>query len=198
VVAEFHRKDIRLPTNLYRGRGMYFVTLCFHDRHRFGANPRLASWLIASLRKHAATCAFFVHAYCVMPDHIHLLAVGASEESNLIKFVESFKQETAVEFIRRTHCRLWQFKYYDRILRASDTADRVAWYIWLNPVRKGICRTPADYPFLGSFTVLGAQMLKGSVAREWTPPWKRAGTETPGAPESTTVTQNRETDNLPR
>jgi len=156
---------------------MYFVTLCFHDRQRFGANPRFASWLISSLRKHAGTCAFFVHAYCVMLDHIHLLAVGASEESNLIKFVESFKQETAVEFARRTHRRLWQFKYYDRILRGSDRADRIAWYIWLNPVRKGICQMPADYPFLGSFTVLGAQMLKGSVACEWTPPWKRDETK---------------------
>jgi putative transposase len=177
TLAGFTRKDIRLPTDRYRGRSQYFVTLCFHDRRRFGASPRLASCLIASLRKHASICAFFIHAYCVMPDHMHLLAAGASEESNLIKFVESFKQETAFEFARRTHRSLWQFKYYDRILRASDAADRVAWYIWLNPVRKGFCHTPADYPFLGLLTVLGAQMLKGSVAREWTPPWKRDGTQ---------------------
>jgi len=173
----FRRKNIRLPTNRYRVRGMYFVTLCFDGRRRFGANPRLSSWLIATLRKHAAICAFFIHAYCVMPDHMHLLAVGASEESDLIKFIESFKQETAVEFARRTHRCLWQFKYYDRILRASDAADRVAWYIWLNPVRKGISRKALDSPFLGSFTVLGAQMLNGSVACEWTPPWKREGTK---------------------
>jgi putative transposase len=173
----FKRKDIRLPTGRYRGRAMYFVTLCFDNRRRFGANPRLASWLIASLRKHATASRFFIHAYCVMPNHMHLLAVGASEESNLIKFVESFKQETAFEFTRRTHRRLWQFKYYDRILRASDAADRVAWYIWLNPVRSGLCPTPTDYPFLGSFTVLGAQLLKGTAAREWTPPWKRDGTK---------------------
>jgi putative transposase len=178
TTAEFNRKDIRLPTNHYRGRTMYFVTLCFHDRRRFGANPRLASWLIGSLRKHASVCAFFIHAYCVMPDHMHLLAVGASEESNLIKFVESFKQETAFEFARRAHRRLWQFKYYDRILRASDAADSVAWYIWLNPLRKGLCRTPTDYAFLGSFTELGVKLLKGSVAREWTPPWKRNGAKT--------------------
>ena len=181
AAARFKRKDIRLPKERYRGRALYFVTLCFHHRHRFGARPRFASWLIASLRKHASVCAFFIHAYCVMPDHMHLLAVGASEESNLIKFVESFKQETGVEFARRTHRRLWQFKYYDRILRASDTADRVAWYIWQNPVRKGFCHTPTHYPFLGSFTEVGAKMLRGSVASEWTPPWKREGTQNPVA-----------------
>jgi len=42
----------------------------------------------------------------------------------------------------------------------------------LNPVRKGLCSTPGDYPFLGSFTELGARLLKGSAAAEWTPPWK--------------------------
>ena len=31
---------------------------------------------------------------------------------------------------------------------------------WLNPVRTGLCRTPTDYPFLGSFTELGKGMLK--------------------------------------
>jgi putative transposase len=169
--TDFQRKNLRLDTGRYRGRSLYFVTLCFHDRRRLGVNPRLASWLIPSLRKDAAACAFFIHAYCVMPDHLHLLAAATSEESNLIKFVESFKQETAVEFTRRTHRRLWQFKYYDRILRASDALDRVAWYIWMNPVRKGLCRTPTDYLFLGSFTQVGTMLLRSARVTPWSPPW---------------------------
>jgi hypothetical protein len=104
---------------------------------------------------------------------MHLLAAGTSEESNLIKLVESFKQETAAEFTRRTHRRLWQFKYYDRILRASDALDRVAWYIWMNPVRKGLCRTAADYPRLGSLTEVGAKLLRSAFVTQWSPPWSR-------------------------
>jgi len=174
TMPEFRRANIRLPADNYRRRRIYFVTLCFHKRERIGANPRIARWIIARLRKHAATCEFFVCAYCVMPDHVHVLAVAASEASNLVKFVEAFKQDTAVEFTRRVHRALWQFKYYDRILRGADSVDRVAWYIWLNPVRKGLCHTPTDYPFLGSFTEVGAMLLKGSAAAEWTPPWKSA------------------------
>jgi len=102
---------------------------------------------------------------------MHLLAARASEESNLIKLVESFKQETAVEFTGRTHRRLWQFKYYDRILRACDALDRVAWYIWMNPVRKGLCRTPADFPFLGSLTDIGTKALRSALVTPWSPPW---------------------------
>jgi putative transposase len=170
--VEFERKNIRLPAEYYRGRRLYFVTLCLNGRRRFGANPRVASWLVGRLKHQAAKCSFFVHAYCVMPDHMHVLAGAAAEDSNFLKFVESFKQDTAGEFSGRAGRRLWQSKYYDRILRANDRADGVAWYIWLNPVRKGLCRRPADYPYLGSFTEIGMEMLKCGGAAEWAPPWK--------------------------
>jgi putative transposase len=170
--AQFERKNIRLPAARYRGRGLYFVTLCFAGRRRFGANSRLASWLLAQLRRHANECEFAVHAYCVMPDHFHVLAAGMSDDSNLVKFVESFKQATAIEFARRTRKRLWQTKYYDHILRGAESADRIAWYIWMNPVRKGLCREPNQHRFLGSFTEIGNRMLKGTAPPKWAPPWK--------------------------
>jgi REP element-mobilizing transposase RayT len=173
-MPEFRRKHIRLPAQNYRGQRLYFVTLCFDRRRRFGANPRIAGWLISRLQKHAAACEFFLHAYCVMPDHMHALAEGGTSASNLVKFIEAFKQETAIEFARRTQRRLWQFKYYDHILRRRDSFEGVAWYIWLNPVRKALCRVPAEYPLQGSFTEFGATLLKGSVAAEWTPPWRTA------------------------
>jgi len=171
---QFERKNIRLPATNYRGRRTYFVTLCFDNRRPFGKNARIAHWLIARLKKYSTLCDFFVHAYCVMPDHLHILATAKAESSNLVKFVEAFKQETAVEFERRQGLRLWQFKYYDRILRSFDSLDRVAWYIWLNPVRKGLCQMPANYPFLGAFTETGRQLLRSAAPLEWTPPWKSA------------------------
>jgi REP element-mobilizing transposase RayT len=179
VSSKFERKNIRLPAVRYRGHNFYFVTLCFHNRFRFGANSRVAAWLVAQLRKHSAACKFHVHAYCIMPDHMHVLAAAAAEESNLIKLVESFKQETAFEFQRRSHRRLWQFKYYDRILRAGDAVDRVAWYIWLNPVRQGLCRAQADYPFAGSFTELGTELLRSPVVPDWVPSWKKENRKMP-------------------
>ncbi|HTU34642.1 MAG TPA: transposase [Candidatus Acidoferrum sp.] len=171
--ATFKRKNIRLPVDRYRGRGLFFITLCFHHRRRFGQNPRIASWLVVRLREWSTLCDFLVHAYCVMPDHVHFLAAGAKDTSNLTKFVEGFKQETAVEFARRTRSELWQFKYYDHALRLTDSADGVAWYIWLNPVRKGLCRRPVEYPFEGSFSAVGMKMLSSAAAIDWVPPWKK-------------------------
>ena len=169
-MPDFRRKNIRLRAERYVGRQLYFMTLCFRNRRHLGTNPRIARWIVDQIRTHAADCDFFVHAFCVMPDHVHSLAAGASETSDMLRFVMSFKQETASEFARRTHRPLWQFKYYDHILRSSDSADRVARYIWSNPMRKGLCATPTAYPFLGSFTQMGARMLKGSAVAEWSPP----------------------------
>ena len=96
---EFTRKNIRLPASHYSGRRCYFLTLCFDGRRRFGSNPRIARWLITRLEDNAKRCNFHIHAYCVMPDHVHILAAAASDESSLLKFAESFKQETAVELL---------------------------------------------------------------------------------------------------
>jgi REP element-mobilizing transposase RayT len=171
---QLKRKNIRLPAGRYRGRQSYFVTVCFHDRRPYGKNVSIAKWLIAKLKKNSESCEFFVHAYCVMPDHIHILASAKTESSNLVKFIEAFKQETAIEFEQRQRLRLWQFKYYDRILRSDDALDRVAWYIWLNPVRKNLSAAPADYPFAGSLTDIGKKLLQFAAPPEWTPPWKDA------------------------
>ena len=145
--------------------------MCFHERRRYGANARIAKWIIRRLRSRAEDCGFLIFAYCVMPDHIHFLAVGALETSNLIKLVEAFKQDTAIEFSRKTRRPLWQLKYYDHILRESDSIERVAWYIWLNPVRKGLCRAPADTS--GAMTPSMNALFHGLAAAEWLPPWKR-------------------------
>lgn len=176
TAPDFQRKNIRLSSENYRGRRTYFLTLCFKDRAHFGKTPRIASWLIQRLKVQAADFGFFVHAFCVMPDHLHALVCAASDAADLTMFVERYKQETGVAFSRRTRRELWQFKYYDRILRNSDSPESVAWYIWLNPVRQGLCSRPSEYPFLGSFTEIGARMLRASQASTWTPPWKKSGT----------------------
>ncbi len=166
------RKNIRLRPENYRGQQLYFLTLCFHNRARTGADSRLASWLIERMRSHAETNAFLVHAYSIMPDHVHLLAHGAKRDSDLLKFVEAFKQDTGFHFHSRTSRRLWQFKYYDHIVRKPEDAQKIARYIWMNPVRKGLCSAPHDYPFSGSLTDSGTAMFGRPSEDTWTPPWK--------------------------
>jgi len=174
---DFKRKNIRFPAENYRGRRFYFVTACFDRRHPFGAEPGMARWLVERLRQEAATKRFLVHAYCVMPDHVHVLAEGTDEKTDLLDFMRSFKQKTGFEFARAKNHRLWQSKFYDHVLRGDENPEAVAWYIWLNPVRKGMCRAPQEFAHSGTFTEEGMRILGSQPKQGWVPHWKG---KTPG------------------
>ena len=169
--TQFRRKNIRLASQDYIGRRWYFVTACCDERRRLFARSAVAQWIVTKLRDAAAEHSFRVHAYCVMPDHLHLLVEGHRDTSNLLDFVGSFKHSTAQTWRRRFRSRLWQQKFYDHILRSKDSPDSVAWYIWMNPVRRGLCAHPEEHPHSGSFTLdWKRKRPSGDV---WTPPWKK-------------------------
>jgi putative transposase len=165
----FRRKNIRLPEINYRGRAWFFVTLCCESRHPVFANGEWAVWLIGCLNDTAEKYHFGVHAFCVMPEHLHVLAEGLTPESNLLLFVGNFKLLTSREYRKQTSGQLWQKKFFDHILRPKDSPEAVAWYIGMNPARKGLCKSFEEYPFSGSFT----RPWKISTDIEtWVPPWK--------------------------
>jgi REP-associated tyrosine transposase len=166
------RKRPRLGRKTYRGRGWFFVTACCEGRRPVFADPHFALRLIDRLRSLASVHGFHVHAFCVMPDHVHLLVEGAEDASDLLVFMARFKHQTAHESRRGLGGRLWQRSFYDHVLRPDESPSGVAWYIWLNPVRKGLCRAPEDYPFSGSFTVDWKRSSR--PPKPWEPPWKSA------------------------
>jgi putative transposase len=174
----FKRKRIRLSRESYLGRQIYFVTACFAERMPFGSQPTVARWLIRELRKHSAAAKFSVHAYCVMPDHMHFLVEGDENGSDLVNFVSFFKQQTAYVLRSKRKQRLWQTKFYDHILRPTNSLDQVAWYIWLNPVRKGIASDVSSFPLSGSFTEAGQSLQMPQTG--WVPPWRREKSKMPG------------------
>jgi putative transposase len=163
------RKRIRLPVPFCVGRRYYFVTACTKDRLRFFNNAPLAEYAVRCLLN-AATCEnFLMHAWCVMPDHVHALVEGISDLSRVCQFVNHWKCKTRENFRQRNHRELWQRTFFDRTLRPEDCPYPIAWYIWLNPVRKGLCQDPTDYPFSGSMTMDWKSMLK--AGEDWVPPW---------------------------
>jgi putative transposase len=144
--------------------------MCSEKRAPLFIDPTVARWLIEALRKESELHTFLIDAYCLMPDHLHLLAMGATPSSNSLRFVEAFKQKTAYPYMQKTGSRLWQGNYYDHILRSYEKPASVAAYIWLNPARKGIRKNFEQYPYSGSFS----RPATTPTDRSWTPPWKHA------------------------
>jgi len=166
---QFKRKTNRLVLQKYFGRGRFFVTTCSNGKRELLRQTQMAEAIVESLRKEAGRSGFIVHAYCVMPDHVHFLAEGNSEASDLIRFVKAFKQATSFSCRARVGGPLWQRSSYDHILRGQDSLADVAWYIWMNPVRKGMCENPRDYPFSGTFSAAWPEFRPTEM---WVPPWK--------------------------
>lgn len=165
------RKNIRLPAPRYIGRGIHFLTFCCERRRRIFSEAPRATWLINSLRDVSNANSFSVHAFCIMPDHAHYLVEGRQDTCDLLHFTKSFKQITAFHFKKESRERLWQRSLYDHILRPKESLDAVAWYIWLNPVRAGLCQFAKEYPYSGSFTLEWNTVA--SPEEGWTPPWTR-------------------------
>lgn len=145
----FH-KPIRLPKQNYIGYRAYFLTVCTCNRIPYLSSARLAHWVLDLLRRCAIQYSFSLRAYCLMPDHIHLLAQGDSPAANLLPFVKTFKHRTSFSFHRKTGKRLWQISFFDHILRTAEDLSESAEYILSNPVRDGLVVRREDYPFCGT------------------------------------------------
>jgi len=89
-------------------------------------------------------------AYCFMPDHLHALICGTSEDAYAKGFFRGFRQRSGYRHHRRFTDRLWQEGYFDRHLRSEEATFDVVSYIVANPVRAGLCDSPEDYPYTGS------------------------------------------------
>jgi putative transposase len=168
------RKKIRLVRGEYVGKRIYFVTICAVQRRSIFHDSARAKVVIDELKRVADRMNVLVHAFCVMPDHVHVLVEGKTADSDLVKFVAQWKQSTGYVFRHDLPPRFWQRRFYDHVLRRAAESESVAWYIWMNPVRRGIVAAPQTYPFSGSFTVDWPR--NAPVSETWIPPWKKEGT----------------------
>ena len=90
-------------------------------------------------------CGVDIWAYCLMPNHIHLIAVPSSEESMRKAIGEAHRRYTSyVNFYKGWRGYLWQGRF------ASYPMDEAyllaaARYIELNPVHAGFAENPGNY-----------------------------------------------------
>jgi putative transposase len=93
---------------------------------------------------------FDLEAYCVMPDHVHILIAGETEQpTDLQRFVRIYKQRLGYEYKQATSAQLWQRSYFDHVLRPDERVDAHATYILSNPVAAGLAELAGEWPYSG-------------------------------------------------
>jgi putative transposase len=90
---------------------------------------------------------FSLHAYCFMPDHVHLLLEANRPDAGVAALISRWKQATGFRFKQTCGLRLWQPGFFDRVLREQESSSVVAAYIVANPVRAGIVKVVGEYRF---------------------------------------------------
>jgi putative transposase len=106
---------------------------------------------------------YLLHEFVLMPDHFHLLItplLTLERALQLIKGGFSFRARKELGFGGE----IWEKSFYDRRVRDWEECLAFCQYIHMNPVKKGLAPTPAEYPYgsAGAGLVLDAvpQRLK--------------------------------------
>jgi len=91
-----------------------------------------------------------LYAYCLMPDHLHLLLRLGQAGTELGALIGTFKSFTSKQSWSLGHKgELWQDRFYDHVVRRNENSLIIAEYILQNPVRKRLVQGPSEYPYCG-------------------------------------------------
>ena len=92
-------------------------------------------------------CGVEIWAYCLMPNHVHLIAVPSSEVGLRQAIGEAHRRYTRrVNFREGWRGHLWQGRFASYIMDETYLLVSTR-YIELNPVRAGLVEKPEDYPW---------------------------------------------------
>lgn len=88
-----------------------------------------------------------VWAYCLMPNHVHLVVVPEEQRSlaELFRFVHRHYSRY-VNFRENWRGHLWQERFHSFVMDERYLLATVR-YTELNPVRAGLCVKPEDWPW---------------------------------------------------
>lgn len=121
-------------------RGNNRETVFFNDEDR--------RFYLRTLSKYSHEWHIEIWAYCLMTNHVHILAVPRKEES-LAKGMGSTNL-VYTQYINRRYDRsgrLWQNRFFSTVIEKEPYLWEVARYIERNPVRVNVVKKAEDYPW---------------------------------------------------
>lgn len=99
----------------------------------------------SNLKKYSALLKFDVYAYCLMPNHFHLLIKAGKVHLSKImqKLVTAYTMYLNKKYNRVGH--IFQGRFKSIVIEKESYFLKVATYIHLNPVEAGLVKLPGDY-----------------------------------------------------
>ena len=143
-----------------RGNNRQDVFFVDDDRHYY----------LHLLREHSARHGLAIEAYCLMTNHVHLIATPSAAEAltETMRRVNQFY----TQYINRLHCRtghLWQDRFFSCGMDEPH-AWRAMIYVERNPARAGLVRRAWRWPWSSAAAHCGGEDKAGLLDL---PSWRK-------------------------
>ena len=88
-----------------------------------------------------------LHAFVVMPNHVHLLVTPKVVANRWLGPLKGFTAHQANEWLGRHGQAFWQDESYDHLVRSDAEFERIRAYIEENPVSAGLVAEASNFPW---------------------------------------------------
>jgi REP element-mobilizing transposase RayT len=108
--------------------------------------PDIADMVVEAIQYNAKIPGHYsLHAFVVMPNHVHMLvtpAVALPKLTRSLKGITSKRANTVLALVGKP---FWQQESYDHLVRHEREFEKITSYIESNPVRAGLVRAASNY-----------------------------------------------------
>ncbi len=89
----------------------------------------------------------FIHAFCIMPNHIHLVidVVGEAKLFEIMRLLKGATARNCNKLLGHIGQHFWQYESYDHVVRRGSL-ERIIRYVIMNPVKAGMVAQWQDWP----------------------------------------------------
>jgi putative transposase len=127
--------------------GTFFLTSATYNRRRLFQVPANAELFLEALQHYRAAGHYKLHAFVVMPDHIHLIltpqGITVERAMGLIKGGFSHRLASKVP--------VWQRGFTDHRIRDAEDMEKRRRYLHMNPVRGGLVVAAEEYRYSSAY-----------------------------------------------
>jgi putative transposase len=100
---------------------------------------------------------YHLHAWCVMPNHVHVLIEPLIDIALIVQGWKSYTSRWVLGKNKEldlgipTTDQFWMREYWDRYIRDDGHYQRAVEYIHQNPVKAGLCSQSTEWPWSSAF-----------------------------------------------
>jgi len=139
------------PTRLVSPPGTYFVTFSTWRRSRLFMVEPYVRLFLKTLYGYRRQGKFRLHAFVLMPEHVHLLLTPATDITleRAVQLIKGgYSRGFGLQFGRKE---IWQRGFTDHRIRNGEDFEKHRDYIHQNPVERGLVKSASEYRYCSAF-----------------------------------------------